>query len=95
MEICAARGAMLTTQETADLRTRAYRSQRRQTPGQRTRVSFAGGALDGVQIAVTDEEARNRYLDFCVPTASGVVQSLYVRENGQTWRFDGFERGNR
>ena len=86
---------MLTTNEIADLRARAYRSQRRQTTGQRVRLSFTGGPLDGVQIAVTEEEARNWFLGFCVPTQRGLVQVLYCRENGNTWRFDGFERGSR
>ncbi len=86
---------MLTTQETSDFRTRAYRSQRRDIPGRRVRVTFTGGPLDGVQIAVTEEEARNWFLGFCVPTQRGLVQVLYCRENGNTWRFDGFERGSR
>ena len=86
---------MLTSQETSDLRTRAWRSQRRQTPGRRVRVSFTGGPLDDTRIAVTEQEARNLYLGFCVPTRGGLVQVLYIREDGGVWRFDRFERGNR
>ena len=86
---------MLTPNEIADLRSRAYRSQRRQIDGRRVPVTFTDGPLDDMKIAVPEASVRNLYLGFCVPTNAGVVQALYTHDDGDAWRFAKYERGGR
>ena len=82
----------LTPEQTAELRRKAVASQQRRSDGRRGAVTFTGGPLDGIRIAVSEASAKSLFLGFCIVTPHGPVQVLYRHEGG-AWTFDRLEPG--
>ncbi len=80
--------------EVEDLRgmVRAYQSRR---VGRRVRVSFQGGPLDGMRVAVEAVAATGMYLGWCAATPNGPVQVLYRAAGIGVWSFDCLDSGVR
>ncbi len=85
---------MLSDSEVNDLRgkVRAYQTRRL---GHRVPVTFQGGPLDAMRVAVEAVATTGMYLGWCATTPSGPVQVLYRAHGKGTWSFACLEGGPR
>ena len=77
-----------------DLRGNVRAGQSRRV-GRRVPVTFRGGPLDGMRVAVEAVAATGMYLGWCAATPYGPVQVLYRADGGGVWSFDCLDGGVR